>query len=177
MVQAASLPNPTASRSPAPSSQNLPYSTLDSVHGMLTSLLASGWSVSLQASSCFLPQYVHGLPILKFPGPSLVAVALFGAYFVISVAYLSFFFSGDASRCPLFLGRSCGDCRRSLFGDGRLSNFGDGLRSGFDDGCLSTLEDGRHALSLDLPFGLSRHLATFGYFSSRDLACFWVIRE
>ena len=101
----------------------------------------------------------------------------FGAYFVISAAYLSFFSSGDASRCPLFLDRSCGDCRRSPFGDDRLSNFGVGLRSGLGDRCLSIRGDGRLALSLDLPFGLSRRLATFVYSSSRDLARFWVIRE
>ena len=91
----------------------------------------------------------------------LVAGSLLGAYFVVSAVYLSFFLSGDASRCPLFRGRSCGDCRRSPRGDGRLSNFGDGLRSGLGDGCLSTRGDGRLALSLDRTFELSRRLATF----------------
>ena len=95
-----------------------------------------------------------------FPGPSLVVVALFGAYFVVSVAYLSFFVSGDASLYPLFRGRSCGDCRRSPRGDGRLSNFGECLRSGRGEGCLSTRGDGLLTRSLDL-IGLSRRLAVF----------------
>ena len=59
-------------------------------------------------------------------------------------------------------------------GDGRLSTFGEGLRSGLGDGCLSTRGDGRLARSLDLPFGISRRLATFVYSCSRDLARFCV---
>jgi len=52
--------------------------------------MASGWSMSLQVSSCFRPQYVHGLPTLKFPAPSPVFVVLLGAYFVTPSTCLSF---------------------------------------------------------------------------------------
>ena len=47
--------------------------------------------MSLLACSCFRPQYVHGLPTLKFPAPSPVLVGLLAAYFVTSLKDLSFF--------------------------------------------------------------------------------------
>ena len=46
-----------------------------------------------------------------------------------------------------------------------------GLRSCRAEGCLSTRGEGLLARSLDLT-GLSRRLAVFSYFSSRDLARF-----
>jgi len=52
--------------------------------------MASGWSMSLQVSSCFRQQYVHGLLTLKFPAPSPVFVVLLGAYFVTPSTCLSF---------------------------------------------------------------------------------------
>ena len=77
--------------------------TADSDQGMLVSLLASGWSMSLQVCSCFFPQYVQGLPILKFPA-SPVFVVLLGH------------------------GRSTlGDGLRSGRGEGCLSTRGEGL--------------------------------------------------